>query len=278
VTSELTPEPAPMSESEARSLTDRIKRGVVHVYELLMEAHDGKAWIALGYGSFREYVAGEFDMSRARAYQLLNQAKVVREISAAVSTAVDIPEAAARELGPTLPALLFQIRQGLGGVPPEEAQQLVDRLVAQEREWQRRQRRRQAESEEIVRRFDERYRMAEEFGGRYEPPSAPIREIPTRLRTSSPDDRHRWQMPELTIDHNAVVGPDSRVTNIADAATLDAHHSAWRALKVLEDLDLARVVGLLGPAEREQYTDQADTLEAWLHRYRAALMASDGDP
>jgi hypothetical protein len=271
-----------MTESEARFLTDRIKTAVVRVYELLFEAHEGGAWAALGYRSFREYVAGEFDMSRARAYQLLNQAKVVREISAAVSTDVDIPEAAARELGPALPSVVERIRQQLGTVPAEDAQLLVDRLVEEEREHLRRRQRWDTMREENNRRVAEALQLAEEFGGRYEPPSAPTRDVPTRLQISAPDGRQRWAAPPgLTVDHNAVVGPDSRITGIADAATLDAHHSAWGALKVLQDLDLARVVGLLTPAERQEYLASASALGEWLFRYGTALerlLRAEGEP
>jgi hypothetical protein len=277
VVSALVPGPAisltPMTESEARFLTQRIRDDVVRVYRLLFEAHERKAWAALGYRSFREYVAAEFDMSRARAYQLLNQAKVVREISAAVSTDVDIPEAAARELAPVLPDLLSDIRRRLGTAAPGDEQQLVDRLIAEAREVQRVRQEAEAERRQITERSAEL--MARYRDGTAGPPPTSTRSM--RVQTGM-SGAHRWTPPsELTASPDAVVGPDSRVTGIADAAILDAHHSAWRALKVLQDLDLERVAKLLTPTEQEQYTDHADALEVWLHRYRAALFAEEND-
>src|ERR1700678_1288895 len=61
----------PLSEAEARSLTDRIKAGVQQTFELLFEAHERRAWAVLGYRSWEQYVRREFDLSRSRSYELL---------------------------------------------------------------------------------------------------------------------------------------------------------------------------------------------------------------
>ena len=45
------PEASPLSESEARSLTDRIRQSATDTFRLLLEAHERKAWQALGYES-----------------------------------------------------------------------------------------------------------------------------------------------------------------------------------------------------------------------------------
>ncbi|MGH3499335.1 MAG: DUF5131 family protein [Nocardioidaceae bacterium] len=84
----------------ARELTDRIKSAAEDLYALLLEAHEGQAWSALGYDSWRDYAMTEFGMGQSRAYQLLDQARIIREIEAASdSTNVERPnEGQAREL------------------------------------------------------------------------------------------------------------------------------------------------------------------------------------
>lgn len=75
---------------EARALTDRIIGLGDQMYELVLEAQEVRAWAALGYANWREYVVQEFKVSQSRAYQLVTHAKVVREITqAADSTMVE---------------------------------------------------------------------------------------------------------------------------------------------------------------------------------------------
>jgi hypothetical protein len=64
----------------ARALTDRIRSGVEWLWKFLLEAHERKAWLALGYHSWGEYIDTEFDMSRNHAYQLIYQAQTIRAI------------------------------------------------------------------------------------------------------------------------------------------------------------------------------------------------------
>lgn len=45
---------------EAREVTDRIRTGMESVYHLIRSAYRGRAWIALGYSSWDEYVTREF--------------------------------------------------------------------------------------------------------------------------------------------------------------------------------------------------------------------------
>lgn len=95
IVSDLTP-------SEARDLTEAIKASAETVWSLLRESHQRGAWSALGYSSWREYATTEFGMSQSRAYQLLDQARVITEIEAASSTDVEISEAMARDLKPVI--------------------------------------------------------------------------------------------------------------------------------------------------------------------------------
>lgn len=47
---------ADMTRDEARALTDRIRDAVEATWALLLEAHEQRAWAALGYGTWAEYV------------------------------------------------------------------------------------------------------------------------------------------------------------------------------------------------------------------------------
>lgn len=91
-----------LSKDAARKLTDEIKQDAQALSDKLVQAYDGRAWAALGYSSWREYAAAEFDMSQSRAYQLLDMSRVMRALEAASSTNVERPrnEAQARALAP----------------------------------------------------------------------------------------------------------------------------------------------------------------------------------
>lgn len=49
-----------MHSTEARNLTDKIRAGLEGIYQLIIEAYQGKAWTALGYGTWDEYIRREF--------------------------------------------------------------------------------------------------------------------------------------------------------------------------------------------------------------------------
>jgi hypothetical protein len=67
-----------MNDKEARKLTDKIKSTVDQLHTLFLRAYEERAWEALGYLSWREYVSTEFDMSESRAYQILDHGEVIR--------------------------------------------------------------------------------------------------------------------------------------------------------------------------------------------------------
>jgi hypothetical protein len=56
----------PMTATEARALTDRIKRDAESLWELIKQAYLGRAWIALNYPSWDVYCANEFGSLRLR--------------------------------------------------------------------------------------------------------------------------------------------------------------------------------------------------------------------
>ena len=107
----------PLKKAEARALTEAIRETADNLVEFLAEAHERRAWRALGYGSWSEYVETEFSMTRSRAYQLLRHAEVMKALE--VSTSVDT---SALTEGQTRGADPEEVRrQAADGAPPEEA-------------------------------------------------------------------------------------------------------------------------------------------------------------
>jgi hypothetical protein len=123
-----------LTAAEARKLTDDIKASVERVWALLLEAHDRKAWAALGYGSWREYAMAEFGMSQSYAYRMLDQGRVIREIEAAAGSPIgEISEYEARDLKPHLKLVADRVREEVANVPPEQVESVVREVVATER-------------------------------------------------------------------------------------------------------------------------------------------------
>lgn len=128
-----------LTTAEARALTDEIKHAAERVWSLLLQAHERGAWKALEYPTWESYVRAEFDMSRSRSYQILDQGRVVREITAAagVSTMVDIDEREARDLRPHLPHVAAAVRERVERLPldaaPVERERIVREIVTEAR-------------------------------------------------------------------------------------------------------------------------------------------------
>lgn len=90
-------EPAPMTESEAKAVTSKIRNRVAMVWDLVTQAYEGRAWLALGYESWDAYCSGEFKGARLRLPREERAAAVaslrdaglsVRAIAAATGTGV----------------------------------------------------------------------------------------------------------------------------------------------------------------------------------------------
>jgi hypothetical protein len=107
------PRPTPLGAQEARLLTQRIKAEISKVCLLVAEAHERKAWLALGYATWDDYIRSEIGYSRSRAYELLDQARAIRSIQAAagLSTIPEISPYAARQLKPQLAQVVANIRR-----------------------------------------------------------------------------------------------------------------------------------------------------------------------
>lgn len=117
-----------LTQGEAQELTTRIKANVESLWYLLTEAKERRAWDALGYTSWGEYVRVEFDISRIHAFRILNQAKVIYELAEAAGVLPTgnipaIPERQIRNITPEkLPQAAAEVRRAIErGVLPTEA-------------------------------------------------------------------------------------------------------------------------------------------------------------
>lgn len=97
--SENTPE-AVVTHEVARELTDRIRTSLETACELIKQAYSVRAWSALGYDSWEDYCASEFDNTRVR---------IPREDRAQVVTSM-------REIGMSTRAIAVATGLGYGTV------------------------------------------------------------------------------------------------------------------------------------------------------------------
>lgn len=131
------PRPA-IDEHGARDLTERI-RAAAHtahrLCSLLVEAHERRAWVALGYSTWSEYVRTEFRLSRSRSYELLEHGRVVRALESAtgLSGIPDISPYAAAQIKPHLDEVVQAIRARCRGLPPEGIARVADQVVREVR-------------------------------------------------------------------------------------------------------------------------------------------------
>lgn len=100
-----------LTTDEARALTFRIRQEGQHLSLLLAEAHERKAWRALGYRSWGAYIRKEFGMSRSRSYELLVHAEVATSLKKAAGLDVvpPITPLAALTVRPRLELVLEEV-------------------------------------------------------------------------------------------------------------------------------------------------------------------------
>lgn len=92
-------ESTPLTELEARTLTDEVRHDAEQLWLKLLRLYNGAAHLALGYGSWGDYFTAEFGGSRRRGYELLAAARVIKPVR---NSALEPPtnEAQANELVP----------------------------------------------------------------------------------------------------------------------------------------------------------------------------------
>jgi hypothetical protein len=125
----------PLNAAQALELTQRIKTGVHQMSVLLLEAHDRRAWSALGYKSWSQYVRVELGLSRSRSYELLDHGRVLAtlESAAGLSGLPDISPFAAQQIKPHLNRLSDEIRSRSVGLTELQAHQLVIEVIQEQR-------------------------------------------------------------------------------------------------------------------------------------------------
>lgn len=130
---------AMMNAEEAQELTIAIKSTSTALYILLARAHEGKAYKALGYDTWKEYVQSEFDISPQRSYQLLDQHKVISALEEAApeGTVVKLTEAEARSIKKELPRITDEIKSATEGKSADEAESLIDDMINEKRAQQK---------------------------------------------------------------------------------------------------------------------------------------------
>lgn len=125
-----------LSEEEAQEITSAIRSAATATWVLLARAHEGKAYRALGYSTWAEYVSEEFDMSAQRSYQLLDLSKAVKliEDNTPEGTEVKLTEAQARDIKRELPRITERIHEETRDQSPEDASDTVDEIINEVRE------------------------------------------------------------------------------------------------------------------------------------------------
>lgn len=114
-----------LSKADAHEVTAKIKAYAGVAWLLLLEAHKRQAHKAMGYPTWADYVSAEFDMSKSRSYQLISQAKVILELTEAVSTdvdvstMVDISEREARDLAPVVHEAKAAVVEAVEALPAD---------------------------------------------------------------------------------------------------------------------------------------------------------------
>lgn len=126
---------APLQEQEARLLTERIRVATQHVCLLLLEAHSLKAWHALGYGTWDQYVHREFGLSRSRSYELLDQGRVIKTLQAAadLTEVPDVSAYVAGQIKPHLGEIVDVVRRRLAESGGENAMEVTLQVVKETR-------------------------------------------------------------------------------------------------------------------------------------------------
>lgn len=139
VTTEINFSSPPLTKEQAVEITARIKTTTNLLYMLIKRAHAGKAYEALGYRTFKDYIAGEFQFSTVYAYRLLNQANFIEAIEAKVPTGTEvrISEPVSKELKHVLPELLEEIEDKTTGLEADDAGAVIEDIIRERRERER---------------------------------------------------------------------------------------------------------------------------------------------
>lgn len=128
-------EDTPLTQDEALELTEAIQSTVTAVYVMLWRAHQGKAYKALGYDTWEEYVHERFDFSVRKSYRLLDLAQTVKAIEEAApeDTEVHLTSAQVQDIKRELPRVTARVRTETEGKTPEESTHIIGSIVDETR-------------------------------------------------------------------------------------------------------------------------------------------------
>lgn len=128
-----------LTRDEAEEITNAIKSTAIALHALLARAHEGKAYRALGYGTWKEYIDSEFDFSTQRAYQLLNLDRTIKAIEEVAPDGYQakITEAQARDIKRELPKITEQIAEQTQGMSAEDSHGVIEDIINEQREQQK---------------------------------------------------------------------------------------------------------------------------------------------
>lgn len=124
-----------LSESDAEDLTERINTASDQLCWMVYEAHERKAWKALGHRSFKDWAIKRLVMSEVQAHRLFNQAKAILDLEEAAGLNaedatnpwvshdwghVSIPERQLRDLKPRMDEVVAAVREAVKDHPDNE--------------------------------------------------------------------------------------------------------------------------------------------------------------
>lgn len=122
-----------LSREQARRITDQIRTSANRLWVLVYVAHQRKAWRALGYDSWKTYVAEELGLSESRSFQLVDTGKVMMTIAAAVGTSPEqldpVPARTVARVKDKLPALRKAIAAALAEGSDAELHEVMTAAV-----------------------------------------------------------------------------------------------------------------------------------------------------
>lgn len=127
---------ATISEPDAIAVSERIRDAAESTWALLVEAHDRKAWAALGHASWDDYVTSAFDPAADPAYRLLDRSRVVLGVDDAEASEVELSGSEARDLLGQVVLSLEALTMGLDLIDlttlPEDPQAVgvIDEAIA----------------------------------------------------------------------------------------------------------------------------------------------------
>lgn len=115
--------PTRLTRAQAKRLTQRIQSAAESLWHLLLEAHEGKAHLAMGYRTWKEYAAAEFGMTERSAFRVLDQGTVSRALTAAAKEPVEVSQRQAAAVKPHLDEAVRRV--GEGEAPAEVVREIA---------------------------------------------------------------------------------------------------------------------------------------------------------